>query len=155
MKILKLFHIPAKPKKLEMEKACLILSCWYTAFPIEHWLSAVLVDVPGKEKLSTMWHSQKFQFLLLQPRSAANSLYGHLFVVTCTLILTLYSFLFFPLVFLLSIFLKLTSFCARIASKFPAPFFVSWLSWKSVKHLFWGHAQFSFLCYFSSSKDFK
>ena len=101
MKILKLFHIPAKPKKLEMEKAWLILSCRYTAFPIEHWLSAVLVDVPGKEKLSTMWHSQKFQFLLLQPRSAANSLYGHLFVVTRTLILALYSLLFFSFDFLI------------------------------------------------------
>lgn len=53
MKILKLFHIPAKPKKLEKEKTCLILSCRCTAFPIDCWLSAVLVDVPSKEKSPT------------------------------------------------------------------------------------------------------
>lgn len=156
MKILKLFHIPAKPKKLEKEKACLILSCRCTAFPIDCWLSAVLVDVPSKEKSPTCLKCGI-------PRSF-SSFCSHVELQALYMVISLLSLIcsfwydivcFFPLVFLLSISLKLTSFCAWAASEFPAPFFVSLLSWKSVKHLFWGRAQFSFLYYFSSSEDFK
>lgn len=159
MKILKLFNIPVKPKKLEMERTCLILSCRYIVFPIKHWLSTLLLNVPSNEKPST-------SLKCLTARSFTDFCYCHttlraLFAVTDMLILTLYFLIFFCprnyLVFLLclSILPKLNSFCAQTASKFLALFFVSLFFWKCIKHLFRGYAWFSFPSYFSFNKDFK
>lgn len=163
MKILKLFNIPVKPKKLRDRKDLFDLALLVHSISYRALITCFTSECPKLWKtfhFSKMLDCQKFHWLFLLPCSIASScIITSLLSLLCSFWHYISTFLFCPcnyFVFLLclSIFLKRNSFCAQTASKLLAPFFVSLFFWYS-KHLFRGYARFSFLSYFSFNEDFK
>lgn len=160
MKILKLFNIPVKPKKLRDRKDLFALALLVDSISYRALIICFTSECPKPWKtfrFSKMLACQKFHWLFLLPCNIAS------FCIIASLLSLLCSFWhfistsffcpwkYFVFLLCLSIFVKQNSFCAQTGSKLLAPFFVSLFFWYS-KHLFRGYAQFSFLSYFYLTK---